>query len=46
MKNQRKFSASGLVTAALVVGLIFGGANLAAAQNDLTTSGAHTRYRA
>src|SRR5580693_2626458 len=45
MKNQRKLSVSGVFTAALVAAVILGGAALAAAQTDSTTSGAHTRYQ-
>ena len=45
MKDQRKFFVSGLLTAALVAAVMFGGAALAAAQTDSTTSGAHTRYQ-
>lgn len=45
MKKLRKFPVSGLVTASLVAAVIFGGAALAAAQSDSTTSGAHTRYQ-
>ena len=45
MKNQRKFSVSGLATAALVAALMFGGATLAVAQSNLSNSGAQTRYQ-
>jgi hypothetical protein len=45
MKNQRKFCASSLVAAALVAAVMFGGAVLATAQNDLATPGAQTRYQ-
>jgi len=45
MKNEREFAANSLVATALVAALMLGGGTLAAAQNDLATSGAHTRYR-
>jgi uncharacterized repeat protein (TIGR03803 family) len=44
MKNRRRFSASSLVTTALVAAVIFGGAAQAVAQSDSTTSGDQTRY--
>jgi uncharacterized repeat protein (TIGR03803 family) len=44
MKNQRKFSASSLVTAALVA-VIFSGAALAAAQTGLAAPGARSDHR-
>jgi uncharacterized repeat protein (TIGR03803 family) len=43
MKNQRKFQASSLVTAALVMAVMFGGAVLATAQTDSATSSAQTQ---
>ncbi len=38
MKKQRKFLASGLLTAALVAAVMFGGAALAAAQEEVLHS--------
>jgi uncharacterized repeat protein (TIGR03803 family) len=43
MENQRKFRASGLVTAALVAAVMFGGAMLAAAQPGLAARSVQTR---
>jgi len=45
MKKLRKFPVSGLVTAALIAAVIFGGAVPVLAQTDSTTSGARTRYQ-
>ena len=45
MKTQRKFSVSGLVTAALVAAVMFGCAAPVLAQTDSAASGAHTRYQ-
>jgi uncharacterized repeat protein (TIGR03803 family) len=45
MKNEREFAANSFFAATLVAALMFDGATLAAAQNDLATAGAHTRHQ-